>query len=164
MKKCLLLCMALALAGCQRVGQNPQTADPAAEEPTSSVKHTLLCTLDEDEYEFDAQGDKILTSKMTVVSSLESLGADEDTDKELLQEAVEQSLSASYGSMAGVEADWSLQDGHVLITLRIDYDKADLNDLIDAGLLQAGEMESQYTSLDKTQNDLEAAGFACTVK
>ncbi|WP_356918143.1 DUF1307 domain-containing protein [uncultured Dubosiella sp.] len=50
------------------------------------------------------------------------------------------------------------------MTVTIDYRRADIQALIDAGLLHEGEVDTKYVSLGKTQTQLEKEGYSCTVQ
>ena len=46
-------------------------------------------------------------------------------------------------------------------TIMIDFDEADFDQLVENGLLNSGEVESQYISLKKTKEAYQNNGYAC---
>ena len=57
----------------------------------------------------------------------------------------------------------AVEDNRVKVTVNIDYETADMDVLIEKGLLKEGEMENQYISLKETQNDYTDNGYACSL-
>lgn len=156
-KKACMALLCLLLAGCQRIGQ----ADAGEKEPEAAVTKTYVCTQDADKVEFKAEGDKVISMKQTLTLSLTDLGISEDMDKERTLDAVKAQLDEDYGKIDGVETSGTLDGDTFALTVTIDYEKADTDQLIKAGLLEKGEMSSQYVSLEKSEKELAEQGFAC---
>ena len=55
-------------------------------------------------------------------------------------------------------------EDHVEITLRVNYEIANDKELVEAGLLQEGERDSEHISLEQTRKSQEASGYTCTVE
>lgn len=159
MKKVCLALLCLALAGCQRIGvsnQKPQE-DDAAEEKVQS----FTCSHDQSKMEFEVRGDKVIKTRQEIYWTLEELGIADSPDKEQVIQAINDKLAQDYGAIDGVETEGSLENGQVRMVVTIDYERADTDQLIEAGLLEQGEMESQYVSLEKSEQELMGQGFAC---
>ena len=50
------------------------------------------------------------------------------------------------------------------MTLEMDFKTANIDTLIESGLLDKGEAQSDYVSLKKTQSAYKQEGFACMIK
>lgn len=152
-----MLC--LMLAGCQRIGVSSQkpTESDAAQERVQS----FTCSHDQSKMEFEARGDQVLKTRQEMYWTLEELGIVDNPDKDQVVQAINDKLVQDYGSIDGVETEGTLEDGHVRMIVTIDYERADTDQLIEAGLLEQGEMETQYVSLEKSEQELKKQGFAC---
>ncbi|WP_297568353.1 DUF1307 domain-containing protein [uncultured Faecalibaculum sp.] len=161
MKKAWLALLCLALTGCVRVGgSNPETRQEEPDE-TETVKQTMTCSSDAGSYEFEALGDQVKKSVQTENVSFEELGLDAGADQAKIGEAISRVLNDSYGSLKGVSTQGEVRDNHVELTISIDYAQADSQALIDSGLLEPGELDSRYVSLERTETELTSQGFAC---
>ena len=165
MKKLGVLLLALTLMGCARLSdfkeETGKSEDPLQE--TSEKEKSLTCTSsNEDQLVFEARGDQIYKMTQTFAMSFEDLGINEDLDPETIQNKINDSLDSMYKELAGVSVTGEMVDDHVQITVVIDYDACDDEELIEAGLLEEGEMESQYISLNETKKSYEAGGYTCT--
>lgn len=96
--------------------------------------------------------------------TFEELGIGEGMSSEDMMNAINSSLARSYDALQGVDAVGSLEDNRVKVTVTIDYKKADIQALINAGLLHEGEVDTKYVSLGKTQSQLEQEGYSCTIQ
>lgn len=163
MKKVCLAALCLLLAGCQRIGQGRQEAVLPQSEETDKTAQTMKCTSDAGSYEFHAAGDQLERSSQTTNVSFEELGVEGSTDTGKLAEAIDRALAEAYGHLEGVESKGEVVDGHVRMTVSIDYATADDQALIDAGLLEPGEVETQYVSLEKTRGELQDQGYVCEI-
>jgi uncharacterized lipoprotein YehR (DUF1307 family) len=161
MKWILVLCSIFLLAGCQRV--NDSGTASAAQPENAGNRRSLVCTSDSDMYMFEATGDQIDGSTWTYAMSVDALGLEDGSDVKKVVEKVNESLQDQYGSLAGVTAAGEVEDDAIRVTIRIDYSEADTDALVDAGLLESGDIQTQYVSLDKTQKEMNANGYACKV-
>ncbi|MBB5183509.1 DUF1307 domain-containing protein [Catenisphaera adipataccumulans] len=156
----MLLIGALVLTGCSsQSGESTGDTTPDTQESTKSK--VLVCTGDNDEQvTLEATGDKI--KKMTIVSYMEKsdLGITDEMDAETIQNAINDSLSEKY-NIDGVTAEGALEDDRVKITVTVNYEEANQEDLINAGLVEKGEKQSQYTSLKATKKAYKNAGYSC---
>ena len=57
-----------------------------------------------------------------------------------------------------------LKEQQVEVTLEMDFKTANIDTLIESGLLDKGEAQSDYVSLKKTQSAFKQEGFACMIK
>ena len=71
------------------------------------------------------------------------------------------SLSEKYKDIKGVSAIGEILEDKIQYTIMIDFDEADFDQLVENGLLNTGEVESQYISLKKTKEAYQNNGYAC---
>ena len=74
------------------------------------------------------------------------------------------SLDDKYNSIEGVHVSTELKEQQVEVTLEMDFKTANIDTLIESGLLDKGEAQSDYVSLKKTQSAYKQEGFACMIK
>lgn len=163
MKRSWMAVLCLVLTGCVRVGGGQTGENREVTDSADTVKQVMTCTSEAGSYEFNAQGDQVTKSVQTESVSFEELGLEQGADAVKIEEAITRVLAESYGSLEGVDASGAVKDGRVEMTVSIDYETADHQALIDAGLLEPGELDSQYVSLERTQSELQSQGFACRV-
>lgn len=168
MRKVWVLFFVAGLCGCTRVNEASKnvedTKQPAMAQEEEAVQHTLDCTKESDSVSFQAQGDHVESQIQTFYLSFADLGIGEGMSSEDMMNAINSSLARSYDALQGVDAVGSLEDNRVKVTVTIDYRRADIQALIDAGLLHEGEVDTKYVSLGKTQTQLEKEGYSCTVQ
>lgn len=96
--------------------------------------------------------------------SFTDLGINEDLDQNAIKEKINQSLNSMYQDLEGVQAVGEIVEDHVEITVTIDYTAADHEQLMEAGLLESGKVDSAYISLEETQESYEDSGYTCTIE
>ena len=161
------LCVCLLLSGCAKVSdfthQSPKTEEKApVTEKKTNTKKVISCKNDSQQgVTFEAKWDKI--QKMTQVFSMSfsDLGITDDMNSEQIQSKINSSLDEKYNSIEGVHVSTALKDNNVEVTVEIDFNKANMDTLIDKGLLDKGEVQSTYVSLKKSQKDYKSNGYAC---
>lgn len=167
MKKLFVMMSLLALCGCTRVNEtsisNETTMvdNPVLEEDRS--EHILECSKEDEKVIFHAVGDQAKKQEQSFDLSYEELGIDGDLNQEELLNAINSSLSSTYETVEGVDAYGVLEGDHVRATVTVDFDQADIQSLVNAGLLYEGELDTKYVSLAKTEAQFKAGGYACTV-
>ncbi|MCI9041637.1 DUF1307 domain-containing protein [Dubosiella newyorkensis] len=164
MKKGFLILCALCLCGCTRINKAPSAEKVEKKQEEELTQHTLECIKDSDSMSFVAVGDMLQQQTQVFYMTYEDLGINEGLNHDDLLKAINEKLAQSYGALQGVDVVSSLEDNRVKVTVSIDYNQANIQALIDAGLLHEGEVETKYVSLGKTQKQLEDDGFACTVQ
>lgn len=146
MKKLAILLIVLLLTGCS----NQKTTN-------------TVCKIDEDnastEYILDAMGDKLsnFTEKLTINYEYYSVSGDEDIDavyNELLR------IYTEKFSVDGVSIDIEKTEDAFVVTVAIDYSKANIKDLQSVGLV-SNEENITYVSLELTINELTNLGYVC---
>jgi uncharacterized lipoprotein YehR (DUF1307 family) len=85
-------------------------------------------------------------------------------NKETIQTKINDTLKEKYQGLEGVTVTGKVIDKEVEVTVEIDYEVADKDALIEAGLLDQGEKQNTSISLQKTQSVFEENGYACEVK
>lgn len=159
---------ALFLCGCVRLSdlEKPEEEiETVKETETEEVKeYAINCAKDGMIVRLEAQDDRVNTFTQTFYMSLEDLKIDKNKKDEEIQNLVQSAVKELYKEFLGVNVDANYEDGHVKIVVTVDYEVASIDALVDAGLLNQGEVESQYVSLEMTKEDLESQGFACEIE
>ena len=73
-------------------------------------------------------------------------------------------MDYKYNSIEGVHVSTELNEQQVEVTLEMDFKAANIDTMIESGLLDKGEAQSDYVSLKKTQSAYKQEGFACMIK
>ena len=73
-------------------------------------------------------------------------------------------MDDKYNSTEGVHVSTELNEQQVEVTLEMDFKTANIDTMIERGLLDKGEAQSDYVSLKKTQSAYKQEGFACMIK
>lgn len=167
MRKTGILLLAVVLCGCARLSDFTKETDRSERETKKedTSPAMMTCTGEKnDTLIFEAKGDQIqkLTQKFTM--SFSELGISEELDAQSVQNKINESLSAMYQDIKGIEVSGVMKEDHVEITLVIDYAAANDQQLIDAGLLQEGKRDSEHISLKQSQENYEKSGYTCTVE
>ncbi|MCF0105559.1 MAG: DUF1307 domain-containing protein [Holdemanella sp.] len=152
--QCLLLMF--ILAGCTRIN------DSKKEEKIEEV--TMQCTQKDEEILLFAKEDEIQKFQNRFTVSFQEAGITEDVDKDQVIDKLNDSLEEKYAKIKGVSTKAELKEDCIEVIIMIDYIQADINQLIEAGLIQKGEEESQYISLEKTIQAYKDMQYACEVK
>lgn len=150
------------LQGCWRVGDlsTPSTAGYESD-ASSQEKKSLYCSNDTMLYDFEIQADRLLTQKQVFSMPLSRLLPDETDENADVTIRVEEALAGMYQDVDGVEAKGKLEGDQVEIAVTIDFQKADLQWLIDQGLILPSSSGSHFVSAASTRSQLEKEGFAC---
>lgn len=82
-------------------------------------------------------------------------------NKDTIQEKVNDALNEKYKYVDGLTVVGNLMDDKVEITMTIDFTQADLDELVDNGLLDQAEKENDKVSLKKTIQAYTDNGYAC---
>lgn len=169
MRKTILLCGLLLLTGCAQIKNIKDIAtNDTSKKPVSAVEKdtkekTVICTgSDNEQVTLTSKGDKLQSMTDVINTSEQDMGIDGSQDSQTVQDAINTSLADKYNSIEGVSASGALKDdGNVQVTIQIDFSKANKQDLINAGLLQQGEKDSDVISLKETQKAYTSNGYAC---
>lgn len=157
MKKVLLLLLSgVVISGCARIG-DPINKQQSKEDETTS-RH---CASNESEYDYSAKGDEITSWRMVTMISLEDFALPEETERRELESAIRQSVQDLYKEVRGVSASCTFTETDVVVSLVVNLEAANLDDLIEFGLLQKADVVNQYVSLSRTTEALEQAGYVC---
>lgn len=162
MKLRSLLCVLLMCTACSRVG----ISNEEPEEKIEAKNVIVSCTSQRNEhYTFFAAGDEITSMQEELYMSYEDADIYEEMDTEEIKNIVNQRLSDKYSSISGVSAIVDeVADGQIKIIFMIDFEVADFSQLVDAGLINEGDVQSQYVSLKKTREQYTKNGFACEIQ
>ena len=163
--KVWMACMcALSLVGCVRLSDlNPHEEEIETIQQVEEVgqEQSVDCEKEDMIVHLDAMDDEVRMFTQSFYMTLSDLGIDENQEDEKIQEQVYNAAKNLYAELLGVNVVADYEDGRVKITVEINYEVANVDALIEAGLLDEGELESQYVSLDLTKEALENDGFAC---
>lgn len=162
MKRISLVFLVFLLCGCSRVG----TTDTVEEDKQEVEKSIVSCTSENnEEYTFFSNDDEITSMQEIFYMSFEEAGIYEEMDGEQVKNDINQKLSEKYSSLEGVSAIVDeVVDYQIKIIFMVDFEVADMDQLIEAGLIEQGEVQSQYVSLKKTREIYVNNGFACEFK
>ena len=136
--------------------------DSKKEEKIEEV--TMQCTQKDEEILLFAKEDEIQKFQNRFTVSFQEAGITEDVDKDQVIDKLNDSLEEKYAKIKGVSTKAELKEDCIEVIIMIDYIQADINQLIEAGLIQKGEEESQYISLEKTIQAYKDMQYACEVK
>ena len=164
MKKIGIFLLLFCLMGCVRVGTTTEESDTTEVEEAQT--NIVNCTNEANQqYTFFAHDDEIYSMQEIFYMSYEEVGVSEDMNMDEMKTNINNKLSERYSDVPGlsVVAD-EIADGQVKIIVMIDFDVADNDQLVELGLLQEGEVQSQYVSLKKTRESYTSNGFACAVQ
>lgn len=159
MKRFVLMALICVLGACSRIGSMDQE--------TKEVKNTTMnCTSqNKEEYSFFAQGDEIKSMQEVFYMSFEEIGVDAQQDTEHIKNDINEKLSAKYASIPGVSAIVDeVVDNQIKVIFMIDFNVADMNQLVESGIIDESEGQNHYVSLEKTKETHEKNGFACEYK
>ena len=165
-----LLCISLLLCGCAKVSDLTHQKSKSTEKAPVTVKKAnkikvIDCKNDSSQQvTFEAKGDKIQKMTQKFAMSFSDLGITEDMNSEQIQSKINSSLDDKYNSIEGVHVSTELKEQQVEVTLEMDFKTANIDTLIESGLLDKGEAQSDYVSLKKTQSAYKQEGFACMIK
>ena len=165
-----VLCLALLLCGCVKVsditGQKSTTEEKApVTSKQTNKKRVISCKNDsEQEVIFESKGDKISKMTQKFAMNFSDLGITEDMNSDQIQSKINASLDEKYNSIDGVHVSSELKENKVEITVEMDFSVADIDTLIEKGLLDKGEVQSNYVSLKGTQAVYKKDGYACIVE
>ena len=158
-----LLCACLLLCGCTKVSDLTHQKSKSIEKAPVTVKKAnkikvIDCKNDSSQQvTFEAKGDKIQKMTQKFAMSFSDLGITEDMNSEQIQSKINSSLDDKYNSIEGVHVSTE-------VTLEMNFKTANIDTLIESGLLDKGEAQSDYVSLKKTQSAYKQEGFACMIK
>jgi len=146
MKKLSVMLMALALMVLAACGA---ATDVTYEMEEMGIKATV---------EMSAKGDKVQDQKVTMTFPYDAMGVEsKEMAEEMLKGDIE-SESEELEGLKGVKVSNEFQDDQFEQVMEVNYKEADLRELEDAGF-DFGEEESDYISLEKTEENLEEEGF-----
>ncbi|MBP3852577.1 MAG: DUF1307 domain-containing protein [Erysipelotrichaceae bacterium] len=170
MKKFLIGVSVLTLmSGCTRLSdimENDPKEKPVAKAEKDTKEKTVECVNSDQKVTttFEAKGDKIKKMKQVFFLTNSDLGITDEMNKETIQTKINDTLKEKYQGLEGVTVTGKVIDKEVEVTVEIDYEVADKDALIEAGLLDQGEKQNTSISLQKTQGVFEENGYACEVK
>ncbi|MGN1277510.1 MAG: DUF1307 domain-containing protein [Floccifex sp.] len=165
MRKVMTFLFLFVLCGCTRLGQ-PQEK---IEEEIDETESVVTCLGDQKKtVTFFSKGDCLYAMQYVFYQSIDdyvdSLDLEGFISQEDIVKRINDALSEKYKDIAGVSAVGEVQEKDIQYTLMIDFDVADFDQLVEKGLLNSGEIESQYISLKKTKEAYQAQGYVCQVQ
>lgn len=157
---------ALSLVGCVRLSDleaEKEEIETIKQVEEDKKEWIVDCTKEDLMVHLEAKDDEVKMFKQTFYMTLSDLGVDANQGNDKIQEQVSNAAKALYDEILGVNVRAEYLDGRVKITIEINYEVANIDALIEAGLLDKGEIESQYVSFELTKAMLQKDGFACQV-
>ena len=162
------VCLCLLVTGCARLSDVDESFLKETEEPEVEKDETPVVMKCDSETQgsltFESKEDQIQKMTQSFSMSFTDLGINEDLDQNAIKEKINQSLDSMYQDLEGVQAVGEIVEDHVEITVTIDYTAADHEQLMEAGLLESGKVDSAYISLEETQESYEDSGYTCTIE
>ncbi|MFV0396171.1 MAG: DUF1307 domain-containing protein [Coprobacillaceae bacterium] len=130
---------------------------------------TTVCKMENDygttEATYEAKGDEVTEYTIVAVEDYNdyidtSVYSDAD-----IKEMYEDEYADDYEGLDGVDFKVEVKDGVMTRTLTVNYSKADMDELVAEGLVEASNgNDVDYVSLDLGIEDLEKQGFKCKEK
>ena len=110
-----------------------------------------------DEMTLNALNDEVLTSKsvMTVPFSLYEL----TTEEEKTQFA--EQMMAGFADVEGVKVSSETTEDEFVLTIEVDYTVVTLEGLLELGLIEESDMDSEMISYEMTVEGLVSMGYTC---
>ena len=109
----------------------------------------------------EATNDKVNVMKAEVVYDVTNYVSDQYSIDYWLSQL--KSINVDYNSLQGASASWDVNGTIITMNVEIDYDKADFDVLLAAGVLTSTDESKKivYVSLDETIKQQENSGLVC---
>lgn len=109
----------------------------------------------------EATNDKVNVMKAEVVYDVTNYVSDQYSIDYWLSQL--KSINVDYNSLQGASASWDVNGTIITMNVEIDYDKADFDELLAAGVLTSTDESKKivYVSLDETIKQQENSGLVC---
>lgn len=109
----------------------------------------------------EATNDKVNVMKAEVVYDVTNYISDQYSIDYWLSQL--KSINVDYNSLQGASASWDVNGTIITMNVEIDYDKADFDELLAAGVLTSTDESKKivYVSLDETIKQQENSGLVC---
>ena len=165
--KFLFVCMlVLSLFGCTRAQDlmSDKEENEAVGQVEEKVKNkNFNCFRDDETVLLKTADDRVNVYEHTFHMDLKNLAIPEGLDEVEVQNLIDDAVNEMYKEFLGVQVQGVHEKERVKIIVEINFEVADIDALVEEGLLDKGEIESQYVSLKKTKKELESQGYACEV-
>lgn len=168
MRKILFIAGLVLLSGCssvQSILNNDINKDPTKETKKKNIKKINYSCQGEGDTTLTlaSKGDQLTSMKQVSYLSYSDMGIEisDGMNKDTIQEKVNDALNEKYKYVDGLTVVGNLMDDKVEITMTIDFTQADLDELVDNGLLDQAEKENDKVSLKKTIQAYTDNGYAC---
>lgn len=109
----------------------------------------------------ETTNDKVNVMKAEVVYDVTNYVSDQYSIDYWLSQL--KSINVDYNSLQGASASWDVNGTIITMNVEIDYDKADFDELLAAGVLTSTDESKKivYVSLDETIKQQENSGLVC---
>lgn len=109
----------------------------------------------------EATNDKVNVMKAEVVYDVTNYVSDQYSIDYWLSQL--KSINVDYNSLQGASSSWDVNGIIITMNVEIDYDKADFDELLAAGVLTSTDESKKivYVSLDETIKQQENSGLVC---
>ena len=110
-----------------------------------------------DEMTLNALNDEVLNSKsiMTVPFSLYELTTEEERAQFTEQ------MMAGFSEVEGIKVSSETTEEEFVLTIEVDYTVAALESLLELGLIEESDMDSEMISYEMTVENLVSMGYTC---
>lgn len=161
MKRLFIVLLGICLIGCTRV------SDLSEEEKTDTKEEQLVVCTNEggNIIEFKAVNDDVVEIKETFFQSYEELGLTEQMVPEEINAKISSQLAQKYEEVGGVSFDVISEEGQARIVMTIDCTKANVQKLVEFGILTEGEKGAGAISLETLKSGLEQdEAYGCQIQ
>ncbi len=161
MKRLVFAIFTICLLGCTRVSDLVEK-----EKPEEKQEHRVVCTNEGGNIiEFKAENDDVTEITETFFQSYEELGVTEQMVPEEINEKISSQLAQKYEPIGGVSFEVVSEEDRAKIVMTIDCKKANVEKLVEFGILSEGEEGSGAISLETLKNGLEQdEAYGCEIQ
>lgn len=154
----------LLMAGCQRAANPQSSLDKTPEIIREDETRKVTCSKDSRSQVLEAAGDTLTKSVQSFTIPYDQLAIPENLPKDEAKKRAVDAINQVYGGIGAVTVAGFPQENEIRVEVTIDYAAANLEQLVKHNLLSEAEVQNRYVSLQKTQDALESAGYACSAQ
>lgn len=148
------------------ISNQEKNNDDVVSEKDDEDKTLVICQGNIDELTtntttIEATNDKVNTMKAEVVYDVTDYISDQYPIE--YWESQLKSINVDYNSLQGASATWNVNGTIITLNIEINYDEADFDELLAAGVITSTEEGRKviYVSLDETIKQQESSGLVC---
>lgn len=122
----------------------------------SDKTESVTCKKDELKMKLTYSGKKVVAQEETGVINFKERGLTEKEAKSFADK-----MKEPYKGINGVKMSYDIKDEKLTITLAVDYEKADIDELVKAKLVSASSKGADYIGVEETKKALKTQGYSC---